>query len=265
MARDMEQHAKDRAAELVHGKTDAVSALRDEVEGLEEDFDGDSYAPYYNQKQELIDEYEREFDSDAEDLCDQGKEYKASEYMQAMSAYADAIGYAAFQHYLTEAKDEFANALDDIEEALSERDLDTDDYQVTASSSDPLGWSAHDRELDTTNGNALCIHESGQLDGVNGISMRVWDGLWLSFTWSHAKPTRCNQCEALMINGVFCHETGCPNVHSRYDADSDTWIRQRKCFECGCTVDADDLCCSAPFENDAPEITTFADLAEREA
>ena len=69
MARDMEQHAKDRAAELMHGKTDTVSALKDEVEALEEDFDGDSYAPYYNQKQELIDEHEREFGSDAEDLC----------------------------------------------------------------------------------------------------------------------------------------------------------------------------------------------------
>jgi hypothetical protein len=22
---------------------------------------------------------------------------------------------------------------------------------------------------------------------------------------------RCDQCVALMINGVFCHETGCPN------------------------------------------------------
>ena len=21
----------------------------------------------------------------------------------------------------------------------------------------------------------------------------------------------CNQCEACMINGVYCHETGCPN------------------------------------------------------
>lgn len=55
---------------------------------------------------------------------------------------------------------------------------------------------------------------------------------------------RCDQCEALMINGVFCHETGCPNTHSRYDAESDMWVKQRKCFECGCTVDADDPCCS---------------------
>ena len=26
----------------------------------------------------------------------------------------------------------------------------------------------------------------------------------------------CDQCEALMINGVFCHETGCPNSGSRW-------------------------------------------------
>jgi hypothetical protein len=55
---------------------------------------------------------------------------------------------------------------------------------------------------------------------------------------------RCNQCEASMINGVFCHESGCPNTRSRYDAESGEWIKQRKCFDCGCTVDADDPCCS---------------------
>jgi hypothetical protein len=53
----------------------------------------------------------------------------------------------------------------------------------------------------------------------------------------------CNQCQAAMINGVFCHETGCPNSNSRYDAKSGEWIKQRECFECGCTVDADDPCC----------------------
>ena len=54
---------------------------------------------------------------------------------------------------------------------------------------------------------------------------------------------RCDQCEALMINGIFCHETGCPNTHSRYDAEDDRWIKQRECRECGCTVDADEECC----------------------
>jgi hypothetical protein len=56
-----------------------------------------------------------------------------------------------------------------------------------------------------------------------------------------------------MINGVFCHETGCPNTNSRYDEDSETWVKQRECFECGCTVDADDECCNAPFEDDEDE------------
>jgi hypothetical protein len=35
----------------------------------------------------------------------------------------------------------------------------------------------------------------------------------------------CNQCEALVINGVLCHETGCPNA----------WKRKRECKECGTT------------------------------
>lgn len=55
---------------------------------------------------------------------------------------------------------------------------------------------------------------------------------------------RCDQCEMLLVNGVPCHETGCPNSRSRYDAESGEWVKQRKCFECGCTVDAEDLCCN---------------------
>ncbi len=26
----------------------------------------------------------------------------------------------------------------------------------------------------------------------------------------------CDQCEALVINGVFCHEQGCPNEKKEY-------------------------------------------------
>jgi len=62
---------------------------------------------------------------------------------------------------------------------------------------------------------------------------------------------RCNQCEAVMINGIGpVHETGCKNSRSRYDADSDTWIKQRVCFDCGCTVDEEDLCCAAIDEDE---------------
>jgi hypothetical protein len=58
----------------------------------------------------------------------------------------------------------------------------------------------------------------------------------------------CDQCEMLSINGAACHETGCPNSGSRWDSESG-WIALRKCFDCGCTVDADDACCSAIEED----------------
>ncbi len=33
----------------------------------------------------------------------------------------------------------------------------------------------------------------------------------------------CDQCEAVSINGMACHESGCPN----------TWRNPRKCTACG--------------------------------
>ena len=33
---------------------------------------------------------------------------------------------------------------------------------------------------------------------------------------------RCDQCEPMMIQGVFCHETGCPNMRKVWDGER--WI-----------------------------------------
>lgn len=55
----------------------------------------------------------------------------------------------------------------------------------------------------------------------------------------------CPHCEMLSINGVACHERGCQNMGARWDADSESWVKQRVCFECGCTVDAGSECCTA--------------------
>lgn len=41
----------------------------------------------------------------------------------------------------------------------------------------------------------------------------------------------CSQCEAASINGVACHETGCPNV-------------PRTCRECGNNVPRGAECCA---------------------
>lgn len=52
---------------------------------------------------------------------------------------------------------------------------------------------------------------------------------------------RCDQCEAAMINGVFCHETGCPNSRKKF-VDGE-WVRMRCCFECGYDVPVGEACC----------------------
>ena len=33
------------------------------------------------------------------------------------------------------------------------------------------------------------------------------------------ETNQCDQCEALMINGVYCHETGCPEAWRDYKTD----------------------------------------------
>ena len=52
----------------------------------------------------------------------------------------------------------------------------------------------------------------------------------------------CDQCEALMINGVFCHETGCPNARKTWVAEREEWVRFIECRECGYDVELGTSC-----------------------
>lgn len=49
--------------------------------------------------------------------------------------------------------------------------------------------------------------------------MRLARVLKLGFDLSHRDGryvrVRCSQCQAVVINGVACHERGCPNVPRR--------------------------------------------------
>lgn len=45
------------------------------------------------------------------------------------------------------------------------------------------------------------------------------------------KAGRCPSCEAARINGVFCHEAGCPDSHL---------FTVRECKECGCDFTPED-------------------------
>ncbi len=74
---------------------------------------------------------------------------------------------------------------------------------------------------------------------------------------------RCDQCEAAMINGIFCHEHGCPNACKRYEPAGDVWITQRKCPECGYVVDYDVECCGSDDDTDANEFDDLSPEDER--
>lgn len=50
----------------------------------------------------------------------------------------------------------------------------------------------------------------------------------------------CPLCEALMINGVFCHERGCPNTHAEYEDGE--WVHYYRCWNCGDTLPLDVAC-----------------------
>lgn len=67
------------------------------------------------------------------------------------------------------------------------------------------------------------------------------------------KHNRCDQCEALVINGVYCHETGCPNSRKTWDEDRQEWILYLECRECGCDVEEGTVCsCQEPLNDEEP-------------
>lgn len=61
---------------------------------------------------------------------------------------------------------------------------------------------------------------------------------------------KCDQCELLRINGVVCHEIGCPNFKKRWVADRG-WVRFLECRECGSEVEEGESCgCDTWSAND---------------
>ena len=52
----------------------------------------------------------------------------------------------------------------------------------------------------------------------------------------------CDSCQLLAINGVTCHETGCPNSRKAWIEARGQWIRFVECFVCGCEAEAGTVC-----------------------
>jgi hypothetical protein len=61
----------------------------------------------------------------------------------------------------------------------------------------------------------------------------------------------CDSCAWARINGVFCHETGCPNAGRTWDQDREAWIKYVPCWSCGDDVEVGETCdCNECNESD---------------
>jgi hypothetical protein len=86
-------------------------------------------------------------------------------------------------------------------------------------------------------------YEQALADAREGIEDENEDGE------EEGERFRCDQCEALMINGVFCHETGCPNINAKYIDGA--WIKFYECRECGSEIREGESCnCMEPEPRD---------------
>jgi hypothetical protein len=58
----------------------------------------------------------------------------------------------------------------------------------------------------------------------------------------------CDQCQAAMINGVFCHERGCPNQGKVYEDGE--WVQYHECINCGYDVRLGENCDCQDVDDD---------------
>lgn len=68
---------------------------------------------------------------------------------------------------------------------------------------------------------------------------------------------KCNQCNATMINKVFCHESGCPNYGKKWNDDSQEFMTVYTCEECGSEYfypESLELCCQFIEEGEEGEL-----------
>lgn len=52
----------------------------------------------------------------------------------------------------------------------------------------------------------------------------------------------CDQCQVIMINGLFCHESGCVNSHKTYNHTERRWVEYIACSQCGYDVELGEVC-----------------------
>ncbi len=181
---DIQERASSDLAEQLSGKSGSAADLRHDIEQLEHDFDFDSFAPYTHEETDIINDLEKEYWRDAEDICGD-KTYKATEWEEARRAYAGALAYTAYSSIWEQTKQELIEAVEQFESDAI--DFGCDEPVISLSLSCLHGWAAHNRE----DADGTMYFESRQLDGCNGLARQV-SGVWMSVCFVPEKTENLN-------------------------------------------------------------------------
>jgi hypothetical protein len=141
--------------------------------------DADNVCIYYTDCMDIIRRYESEVHaSDVEDLLAGREPFPASEWREAMTAYANAVAYVALSAAANAAVDALEEALSALQEAAANHGAE--EYDAPRISRDcPHGWAVHDKEDEA----GVCYWSEAELEGCRAVAIRS-SGVWLSFTWT---------------------------------------------------------------------------------
>jgi len=133
--------------------------------------------------------------------------------------------FTKFEHVATGCGNDFAEAMEDALESIAQQHSDID-------------FPAFEQAIKAEIGcKTVSWPES---DAVPEDAEDCY--YYVSIRYSLPGRIACDQCSAASINGVFCHETGCPNSRKTWDPERGQWIKYVTCFECGCEVEQGEVC-----------------------
>jgi hypothetical protein len=175
---DLKDTAKSLVADLIReGDQLDLDQLRDDI-GEHAFTAAENACTYYPWCEEIISRYESDPRADTDSCDDMSTAFKASDYRQAMAAYAFGIARSIIEAEACELVSELEEARDHLALALATVGPTPPSSDFRLSADCPHGWAAHDREDD----HGACFWVSRQLDDCNAVAVPA-AGVWLSYTW----------------------------------------------------------------------------------
>jgi hypothetical protein len=144
---------------------------------------------YYSEMEQVINDYEANHWRDAEDLTS-GLEFKAGDWQQAQSSYANTLWYCAVTSEINEA---VANLEDQIQLFKDEVEtLGGDPEDARFANDCAYGWEAHNYETNegvmvwgAKNPHGEFNYNPSLLEGeLVAVSFKLGNGLWLNMAWT---------------------------------------------------------------------------------